>query len=562
MKVQKTIKKLIAMAAFVFVIMSTGIAQTNLGANCGCPSPVSSRPTVLVSTLATNGGAGDGELIANNTIFTCDKTWILDKKIYVPNGKTLTIQPGTVVKGRRYSTADSATTLCVEVGGKIFADGGTPDCQVVFTAEADNLDGTFPIASNGQWGGVTIAGKASNNLTLAANGPFQPFVGDGRLCVADGIGTFEGFASSNTKDQWGVTPSLFDDNDNSGILRYVSIRYAGAILQVGGELNGLSLGSVGRGTTIEHLEIISSADDGIEIWGGTVNIKYAAFLFGNDDNLDWDDGWRGKAQFLFVLKCDTTASIDSDNGFEADADDQKSCLLPRSHPIIYNATVIGNSKTVLTSDNSSIAAVNNKELTEGEVYNSIFANWKNGMNLVKSLGSRNAVAATINGVPSEAYHNWANIGGNSTNSIKFKNNTLVHVTNPLTVGSNPANVLSTDTAQFYTTDHNVAVSSLPGFDWVFTANNTTNVISHRVDAVPNPALGDVLPTPVDGFFTSAPYRGAFASTGQNWLSSFAYTSLLNVATGLQPCPTDINGDGVTNNADFLILLGQFNQSCQ
>ncbi len=549
---KKTITKLVALAA-ASLGFATSNAQTNLGASCGCPTPVSSRPTVLVSTLATSGGALDGELIANNTIFTCDKTWILDKKIYVPNGKSLTIMPGTVIKGNP-GTAANATALTVEVGGKIFASG-TPDCQIVFTAAADNLDGTYPIANNGQWGGICIAGKASNNLTLAANGPFQAGVGDGKLCVADGIGTFEGFASSNSKDQFGVTPASFDDNDNSGILRYVSIRHAGAILQVGGELNALSLGSVGRGTTIDHIEIVSCADDGIELWGGTVNLKHIAMMFGNDDNLDWDDGWRGKAQFVFVLKTDNTASVDSDNGMECDADDQKSNNTPRSHPIIYNATMIGNSKTTLTSDNSSIAAINAKELTEGEIYNSVFANWKNGFNMVKSLGTRTGT--------SEAYHNWSSTLGNGSQSLKVQCNTFVNVTNPLTVGSNPANVVAADNTQF-AADNNVAVSSLTGFSYTFGVNNTTNAITTQVDAIPNPAiaLGGCSSAPTDGFYTTANYRGAFDANGQSWLSQWAYTAVLGAVQGLQACPTDLNGDGVTNNTDFLQLLGKFNQSCQ
>jgi hypothetical protein len=551
---KKTISKFAASAALALVSMS-GFAQVNLGASCGCPTPVSSRPTVLLSTLATNGGAGDGELIATNVILDCSKTWILDKKIYVAPGKTVTIQPGTVIKGNT-GTAANATALVVEVGGKIFASG-TEDCPIVFTAAADNLDGTFPIASNGQWGGVCIAGKATNNLTLAANGPFQAGVGDGKIAVADGLGTFEGFASSNTKDQFGVNLSsgAFDDNDNSGILKYVSIRHAGAILQVGGEINALSLGSVGRGTTIDHVEIVSSADDGIEIWGGTVNLKHITMLFGNDDNLDYDDGWQGKVQFLFVLKTDNTASVDSDNGFEGDSDDQKSNNLPHSHPVVYNATMIGNSKTTVTSDNSSIAAINAKELTEGEFYNSVFANWKNGFNTIKSLGTRTGT--------SESYHNWATTGGNGTNSLKVKCNTFIGVTNPITVGSNPANVVASDNTQFTTTDLNVSVASVPGFDYTFTVNNTTNAIAQNVDATPAPALSTSgCPTaPVDGFFSVAPYRGAFATGGQNWLSGWAYSVLLSAVQGVQPCPTDINGDGVTTNVDFLQLLGKFNQSC-
>ncbi|HMT30686.1 MAG TPA: hypothetical protein PKD91_15540, partial [Bacteroidia bacterium] len=151
MKKTKTMSKVLATIAMALTTV-TGFAQTNLGAECGCPSPVSSRPTVLLSTLATNGGAGDGELIASNVILDCSKTWILDKKIYVAPGKSLTIMPGTVIKGRSYPLAADAVALTVEVGGKIFASG-SETCQIVFTAEADNLDGTFPVTTVGSWGG-------------------------------------------------------------------------------------------------------------------------------------------------------------------------------------------------------------------------------------------------------------------------------------------------------------------------------------------------------------------------------------------------------------------------
>lgn len=557
MKNKKTISMVFAAAALALASVIPGYAQTNLGASCGCPTPVSSRPTVLLSTLATNGGAGDGELIANNVILDCSKTWILDKKIYVAPGKTLTIMPGTVIKGRDYpGQPANSTALCVEVGGKIFA-AGTEDCQIVFTAEADNLDGTYSLNNTGKWGGVLIAGKATNNLTLAANGPFLAGSGNGKLAVADGIGTFEGFASSNSKDQFGVTPANFDDNDNSGILRYVSIRHSGAILSVGGEINGLTLGSVGRSTIIDHIEIVSCADDGIEFFGGTVNVKYCSMLFGNDDNFDWDDGWKGKVQFLFILQTNLgQGSPDGDNGFEADGDDQKSNLLPRSHPIIYNATIIGNGKTTLTSDNSALAGINAKEITEGEVYNSIIANFKTGFNMTKALGSRLGA--------SEAYHNWSATLGNGSQSLKVKCNTFVGNVDGITVDKLASNVVAADNTQFTTTDLNVVVGSIPGFNYGLVINGTTNAIATPVDAIPNPLLSiSGCPTaPVDGFYTPAPYRGAFASTGQNWLSNWTYASLLTAVNGLQPCPTDINADGITNNSDFLLLLGSFNQNCQ
>ena len=551
MKKTKTMSKVLATIAMALTTV-TGFAQTNLGAECGCPSPVSSRPTVLLSTLATNGGAGDGELIASNVILDCSKTWILDKKIYVAPGKSLTIMPGTVIKGRSYPLAADAVALTVEVGGKIFASG-SETCQIVFTAEADNLDGTFPVTTVGSWGGICIAGKASNNLTLAANGPFV--VGTaGKICVADGIGTFEGFNSTNSKDQFGVTPASFDDNDNSGILKYVSIRHAGAVLVLGGELNALSLGSVGRGTTIEHIEIVSCADDGIELWGGTVNLKYCSFLFGNDDNLDWDCGWRGNAQFLFVLKNDAAGSVDSDNGFEADADDQKSNLLPRSHPVIYNATIIGNSKTVLTVDNSAIAGINAKELTEGEIYNSVIANFIRGFNMTKALGTRTGT--------SEAYHNWSAANGNGSQSLKVKCNTFVGTTDAITLDRSTAGLVAADNTQFTTTDLNTVVASLPGFS--FALVRTGNTFSTRPDAIPNPALSTAgCPVaPVDGFFTPAPYRGAFASTGDSWLSPWSYSVVLNAVSGIQACPNDVNNDGTINVQDFNAVLGSFGTNCQ
>jgi len=556
---KKLITRIALAASAVFALATSSFAQTNLGADCGCPS-VSSRSTVLLSSLATVGGANDGELTATNTILDCSKLYIMDKKIYVPDGKSLSINPGVVIKARAYSTADSATSLIVNRGGKIFANG-TENCQIVFTAEADPMDGSYSLTNKGKWGGICIAGKATNNLKLAQNGPFQVGVA-GKLCVADGLGVFEGFNSAAAKNQYGAdltAGETFDDNDNSGIMTYVSIRFSGAILVLGGEINGLSLGSVGRGTTLDHIEIISNNDDAIEMYGGTVNVKHFATLFNNDDMFDYDQAYSGKAQFIFGIRAsDTTVSADADNAFEMDADDQKSNILPRSHPVIYNATMIGNAKKTLSSDNSGLSALQAKEYTEGEVYNSIFANFRYGLNLIKATGTRTGGF--------EAYHNWANTGGNGSNSLIVKCNTFVGNTRDIAVDRNAAGVvLATDSTQFFTTDLNTSATSLPGFVPTWAANFTTNVVTTKFDAIPNPQITNAAgcPTPAaDGFFTPVTYKGAFPASGKNWLSNWAYTQLINVTSGLQPCPTDINADGITNNVDFLILLGQFNQSCQ
>lgn len=556
---KKLITRIALAASAVFALATSSFAQTNLGADCGCPS-VSSRSTVLLSSLATVGGANDGELTATNTILDCSKLYIMDKKIYVPDGKSLSINPGVVIKARAFSTADSATSLIVNRGGKIFANG-TENCQIVFTAEADPMDGSYSLTNKGKWGGICIAGKATNNLKLAQNGPFQVGVA-GKLCVADGLGVFEGFNSAAAKNQYGAdlnAGETFDDNDNSGIMTYVSIRFSGAILVLGGEINGLSLGSVGRATTLDHIEIISNNDDAIEMYGGTVNVKHFATLFNNDDMFDYDQGYSGKAQFIFGIRAsDTTVSADADNAFEMDADDQKSNILPRSHPVIYNATMIGNAKKTLSSDNSGLSALQAKEYTEGEVYNSIFANFRYGLNLIKATGTRTGGF--------EAYHNWANTGGNGSNSLIVKCNTFVGNTRDIAIDRNAAGVvLATDSTQFFTTDLNTSATSLPGFVPTWAANFTTNTVTTKFDAVPNPQITNAAgcPTPAaDGFFTPVTYKGAFPASGKNWLSNWAYTQLINVTSGLQPCPTDINADGITNNVDFLILLGQFNQSCQ
>jgi len=567
MKKKLQISKMIASAALAVAAVTPSFGQDNLGAACGCPA-VSSRPTVLLSSLpgftAINGTYG-GEL-TTGAVLSCANNYIIDQKIYIPSGQTITIAPGTVLKGRLApdgatpGTPDpvKASALVIERGGKIIADGSA-DCQIVFTAEADPVNGTYAIANKGKWGGLVILGKASNNLTYAANGPFVAG-GSGKLAVANGLGTMEGFATSNTQDQYGANLTAgesFDDNDNSGILRYASVRFAGAILFVGAELNGITLGSVGRGTTLEHIEVVSCADDNIELFGGTVNLKYVSTLFGNDDMIDYDCGWTGKAQFIFGMKTDVTASVDSDNGFEADSDDNKSNNNPKSIPVFYNVTMIGNSKTATTSDNSSIAAINAKELTGGEFYNSVFANFKNGFNMVKSFGTRTG--------GSEAYHNWSTANGNGTSILKVKCNTFVGVTNPLTVGSAVANVVTADNDQFVA-DGNVIVvgNTLPGFDYSFTVDNTTNTFSGKNDVTPNPALSvsGCPSAPVDGFYRAANYRGAFSSNAnENWLSNWSYSQVLGATKGLAACPTDINADGVTNVNDFLQLSSSFGTSC-
>ncbi|MFM8916345.1 MAG: hypothetical protein ACKOGP_01215 [Bacteroidota bacterium] len=514
---KKNFTKAIFTAALTLAAGVT-MAQTNLGADCGCPA-VSARTTVLMSTLADNsGGATDGNLTAANTKLTCDKIYILDKKIFVPDGKSLTIQPGTLIKGDTAATTNNATALVVSRGGKIFA-AGTASCPIVFTSILDPMDGTYGVVNTQKWGGVVLLGRGINNLASGQT-----------LYISPGVGRIEGFSSSDPRSYHGEAPGVADNSDNSGIMTYVSIRHCGATIAPNNELNGLTMGSVGSGTTLSHIEIVASSDDGFEWFGGAVNLKHGVVLFNEDDAFDWDENWTGKGQFWFYIKNPGA----SDNGFECDGDDGTQSVGAWSHPIIYNATCIGD---------DTDAGIEAKERTEGEIYNSIFANFAQGFNVYN-------VRAT------DAYQNW------NAGSLKVNNCTFISNVAGFTVQTTGAVITPASGADLtkFQTDGNVVDTTLAGFDFTYAMNASTNAITDQYDAVPNPTVASTITAPQDGFFTPVNYRGAF-SGNQSWMNTWSYAAFIDAANGLVACPTDLNGDGITKVEDFLILLGQFNASC-
>jgi hypothetical protein len=575
---KKSILKMFAVASLVAVGVQNSEAQNqnNLGAECGCP-PVNTRPLVDLSSVATSG-----VLNATNTVLTCNNNYLIKEKIYVPDGKSITINPGTVILGRDLGApgAGVASCLLIERGGQIIA-AGTATCPIVFTAAkdiltaapdnaVDNILGNLSTDGNntntsagttgGLWGGVVICGKATNNLLTSPSSPNN----DAGIQVAGqpaGTGAVEGISNAEADSRTWFGGS--DDNDNSGIMRYCSIRHAGDIISAGNELNSLTLASVGRGTTIDHIEIVSGGDDAVELFGGTVNLKYISMLWGDDDGLDWDLGWKGSCQFLFVLnRQNNSPTVNNivDNGIEADGDDNSSNTAFRSHPKIYNGTFIGSNQTAIAADNTGDAGFNFKERTEGEVFNCIVANYNRGVVIDKVKTSRTG------GPNNEAYHNWA-AGFPTSGSLLIGCNTFVNSAIPLAIedNSNYTNILTAgvDDTKF-AADGNVSVGSLPGFDYIYNMNFAANVNAivggDKYDAVPD-LVSTTCAAPSDGFFSPAPYRGAFKAGEKSWLSDWAILNIINATQGIVPCPTDINTDGTTNNADFLILLGEFNQSC-
>lgn len=236
------------------------------------------------------------ENIDANTTWKTDSIYILEGRITVLSGFTLTIQPGVVIKGRE-GTEANASALMIARGGKLMAVG-TDDSPIIFTSVSDQiLPGEIAspnLAStvNGLWGGLLVLGKA-------------PISAD-----ADAM-QIEGIPPSDLNGLYGGT----DAADNSGTIKYVSIRHGGANIGEGNEINGLTLGGVGSGTVVENIEIVSNQDDGIEWFGGTVSVKNAVVWNTGDDAIDTDQSWGGTIDnFIVVNPGDECFELDGPEG--------------------------------------------------------------------------------------------------------------------------------------------------------------------------------------------------------------------------------------------------------
>ena len=225
--------------------------------------------------------------ITSNTTWTADNVYELGGRITVLDGVTLTIEPGTVIKGQA-GTGANATALLVARGGKINAVG-TQFKPIIFTSVADEITpeqvgaGLFispnlDPATQGLWGGVIILGKA----------PISASASEIQI---------EGIPTTDPNGLYGGN----DVSDNSGVMKYVSIRHGGANIGNGNEINGLTLGGVGNGTTIENIEIVGNQDDGIEFFGGTVNVYNLLVWFSGDDAIDTDQAWAGTLNNFIVI---------------------------------------------------------------------------------------------------------------------------------------------------------------------------------------------------------------------------------------------------------------------
>ena len=419
--------------------------------------------------------------ITSSRTWTKNNTYIIDGRVFVTDGVTLTIQEGTVIKGK-VRAAQDASALVIARGGKINASG-TPQEPIIFTAEADNLNGNLGQSDRGLWGGVVLLGRARTN-------------------TASGQGNIEGIPTTEPLGIYGGT----NDADDSGIFRYVSIRHAGSLLGPNNELNGLTMGAVGSATTIEYVEVFANADDGFEWFGGTVNAKYLVSAFNDDDAFDWDEGYRGKLQFLFTVQDPSVGN----HAFESDGGTTPEDGTPYAIPTIYNYTAIGSGATATNSN--SIGPIF-RDNTGGKVFNSIFHDfrgyaWRIETESAQAQDSAKRLAAGDIVIASNMFGTF---GAGTTDAQLF--------ISPNATSGGPA------PASNYTAEHIRAAlqSNRVNTDPQFVAVDRTRggLLDPRLRAG-SPALQLAATAPNDGFFAPASYLGAFTTSG-NW--AYAWTKL-------------------------------------
>lgn len=467
--------------------------------------------------------------ITSNTTWSTGQVVYLQGPVYVKNNSVLTIQPGVIV---RCSKAVAGSGLFVTKGSQLNA-AGTSTAPIVFTS--DQAPGSRGL---GDWGGIILLGKADNN---------NP----------GGVNYIEGIAQSpDTEYGGGTTP---DDNDNSGTLKYVRIEFAGYVYASNKEINGLTLGAVGRNTTIEYIQCSFVNDDAFEWFGGTVNCKYLVAYRCLDDNWDADNGYRGYVQFCLGVRDPQIAdapTVSTSEGFEVDNDPNGSTNTPITAPIFSNVTDIGPLRGVTSATYASgfRRGARLRRNAQIKIYNSIFmdhatrglfidgsaceTNANNGSlkfkhNVVAGYGQRAMETGTA-GVLSPAPNTW--IASQPNDTLKLTTNILTNPYQYLTPDYRPTGTSVAASAASFT---DAAIAPL---------TSTTSSISEKILSLnnltlsPNPANKysllninasqamkiNVELYSIDGKLVSALYYNESISTGNNTLE----IQTENLSTGL------------------------------
>ena len=439
-----------------------------------------------ISDVITVGGDIDSDVT-----WSSDNTYYLNSQAFVKDGVTLTIEAGTEIFGRydaNYSADNPAPCLVVEQGGKIMAEG-TAAAPITFKSELESTDANYG-NGRGLWGGLIINGYA-------------PIANEGGTANVEGL--------------TGVPYGGTDPDDNSGVLRYVRVWNGGSSIAPDNEINGITLAGVGRGTVVEYCEVALNLDDGFEMFGGTVDLKYCSAVSVGDDAFDTDAGYQGRGQFLLVVRAD-----DSDKGHEMDSKTNGDLdSQPRSHPHFANVTVI-----------SSVAhgedALRLREGTGGDFRNYIIhgandgvRNDDNGSELV----TQDLTAAQAHGHPDYLY-----ISGS---------------------------VVMNGLADVPWDDFDEETDG----DWTGTYVSESAGLAYTVDANGLPATLDVTPSASgsayegvdevieDDFFLQTDYKGAFSSD-ENWLEGWSYLSEAGLLLSTDNNSFTIVADKITLHGNY------------
>jgi hypothetical protein len=416
------------------------------------------------SSSASEPGVLKGE-ITTYTKLTNDRTWRLKGYVYVSNGAILEIEAGTVIK----SDTTQKGALIIEKGAKLIANG-TAAQPIIFTSGKSSGQ-----RAPGDWGGIIILGKATIN---------QP----------GGEATIEGGVSR--KYGGGANPN---DNDNSGILRFVRIEFAGVAAQPNSEINGLTMGGVGRGTIIENIQVSYANDDAYEFFGGTVNCRNLVALATADDDYDFDFGYTGMIQFAVAIRDPKFVDAgDAGNGIECDNENPYAGRTPFTRPVLSNFTIVGPNNAVGTAANHNFG--NRWRRGTRFVFNNsiLLGNQKGGFSIESD----------------------ASAGAYKRGESQFKNNIIYSVTAPFKISGVSADTLTT--AQ-------MEVKALADGCMKLTSSSEVNLANPfdllNPDFRPNAGslaltgsafAGDLS----NSFFQATTHRGAFGTT--NWMQGWTY----------------------------------------
>jgi len=418
-------------------------------------------PTVTISSNITT-----------NTTWTTGNTYLLQGQIYVKGNVTLTIQPGVIIRGDKSSTGAG---LFITKGSKLMAVG-TASQPIVFTS--DQAPGS---RSLGDWGGIILLGKATNN---------QP----------GGVANVEGLAPTpDTEFGGGTSP---DDADNSGSLQYVRIEWGGYVYAPGKEINGLTFGSVGSGTTIDNVQVSFTNDDGFEWFGGTVNCSHLVSYRNLDDDFDTDFGFRGHIQFGLSVRDPQIAddpAVSTSEGFESDNDASGSTSTPQTAALFSNMTLIGpyrgNTASTIAAGYKRGARIRRNSALK--IFNSVFMDHQRGIHIDGALSEANALAGTLkfsnNVVAGNSTGKVCEVNVGSTFAIRAwfsasMNDSLISTSGILTT---PYNYTAPDYRPAASSVAETGASfSDPVFAGLVTGISTNALNEESYALYPNPAVGE------------------------------------------------------------------------